>query len=501
MTPINRLCLTLAAPLALIPQVGAAQEFDRPMPPAFLQAMEPMVERSAATDAVVTTHHSARINGRDIAYDAIVSETPVQNAAGEDAAVVVTYGYVARDVGDRAERPVLFVFNGGPGASSSPLHMKAFGPRRLVDENSEARLVANEHSLLDVADLVFIDPPGTGASMPVAGTDPTSLFSVAGDARAVAQVVQAWREANGRTASPFALVGESYGTARALAMLGQQMEADLPLPDGVALLSLAIGDTSGPVVSDTVLLPTLAAVAWYHDAVDRHGMSAQQWFDAALAFAQTDYAAALMQGPTLSAQRRADITRRLSALIGIPESDLLAWDLHLPKEDFMLGLLADRGLRTGQLDARITRAIAGSNFQPPFDDPSMTLGTQTTSVIERYLADDLGYAVPSAYRSLNLGINFRWGWGDGQTYSSARFTPYLESALDAKPGMALYTAGGIYDITTPAYAGLFALDYADIPRARRTTKLYRAGHSVFEDEAGLAAMSADLRAWVAQLLH
>lgn len=498
MTPLIRLCLTLAAPLALIPQVGSAQEFDRPMPPAFLQAMEPMVERGAATDAVVTTHHSARINGRDIAYDAIVTETPVQNAAGEDAAVVVTYGYVARNVGDRTERPVLFVFNGGPGASSSPLHMKAFGPRRLVDEKGETRLVANEHSLLDVADLVFIDPPGTGASMPVAGTDPSSLFSVAGDARAVAQVVQAWREANGRTASPFALVGESYGTARALAMLGQQMEADLPLPDGVALLSLAIGDTSGPVVSDAVLLPTLAAVAWYHDAVDRHGMTARQWFDAALAFAQTDYTAALMQGPTLSAQGRADIARRLSALTGIPERDLLAWDLHLPKEDFMLGLLADRGLRTGQLDARVTRAIAESNFQPPFDDPSMTLGTQTTSLIERYLADDLGYTAPSAYRSLNLGINFRWGWGDGQTYSSARFTPYLESALDAKPGMALYTAGGIYDITTPAYAGLFALDYSGIPRDLRTSKLYTAGHSVFEDEAGLAAMSADLRAWVAQ---
>lgn len=499
MKAINRLCLTVAASVALLPQVGSAQEFDRPMPPAFLQAMEPMVERSAATDTVVTTRHTARINGRDISYDAIVSETPVQNAAGEDAAVIVTYGYVARGLGDAAQRPVLFVFNGGPGASSSPLHMKAFGPRRLVDAEGETRLVDNQYSLLDVADLVFIDPPGTGASMPIAGADPASLFSVAGDARAVAQVVQAWRVANGRTGSPFALVGESYGTARALAMLDQQMEAELPLPDGVALLSLAIGDTSGPVVADAVLLPTLAAVAWYHDAVDRRGMSAQQWFDAALTFAQTDYAAALMKGPTLSAEARADVARRLSALIGIPQADLLAWDLHLPKPDFMLGLLEDRGLRTGQLDARVTRAIADSDFQPPFDDPSMTLGTQTTSAIESYLADDLGYVVPSAYRSLNLGVNFRWGWGDGQSYSSARFTPYLQAALERKPAMALYTAGGIYDITTPAYAGLFALDYAGIPRDRRTTKLYAAGHSVFEDEAGLAAMSADLREWAARL--
>lgn len=499
MKSLRRFSLILAAPIVLLAQPGSAQQFDKPMPPAFLRAMEPMVERSAATDAVVTTSHRGQFNGRDIAYDAIVTETPVANAEGEDAVVVVTYGYVAKNAGKSKDRPVLFVFNGGPGASSSPLHMKAFGPRRLVENEDGAGLVNNDHSLLDTADLVFIDPPGTGASMPVAGTDPTSLFSVSGDARAVAEVVQKWRIANGRKDSPFALVGESYGTARALAMLHEQMEADLPLPDGVALLSMAIGDTSGPVIDDVVLLPTLAATAWYHRAVERGGLNVQEWFDAALAFAQTDYAAALIQGPTLADTERRRIAQRLAQLIGLSEADLLEANLRLDKQTFMLDLLGEKGLRTGQLDARATRSIADSNFQPPFDDPSMTLGTATTEAIEAYLAAELGYRLPSAYRSLNLGINFKWGWGKGQTYRSARFAPHLTSALKHSPDIAVYTAGGLYDITTPAYAGIFALDQASIARDKRATKLYPAGHSVFEDEAGLAAMSRDLRAWAATL--
>lgn len=495
----NRLRLCLAAPIALLAQSVAAQPFDKPMPPAFLRAMEPMVERGEATDRVVATPHVAMIDGREITYDAIVTETPVSNAAGDPAAVVVTYGYVAKNAGDAAQRPVLFIFNGGPGASSSPLHMKAFGPRRLVEDAEGARLVDNDFSLLDVADLVFIDPPGTGASMPLAGADAQSLFSVSGDARAVAEVVEAWRVANGRTQSPFALVGESYGTARALAMLHEEEEAKLPLPDGVALLSMAIGDTSGPVIDDVVLLPTLAAVAWYHQAIDRQGMSAQQWFDRALAFAQTDYAAALIKGPGLSDTDKAAIAKRMSGLLGLAEADLIAADLRLDKPFFMLNLLRDKGLRTGQLDARALRAIAESDFQPPFDDPSMTLGTSTTEAIETYLANELRYTLPSAYRSLNLGINFKWGWGEGQSYRSARFAPFLADALAKKPGMAVYTAGGIFDITTPAYAGIFALDQAAIPGANRTTKLYAAGHSVFEDAGGLAAMSADLRRWAASL--
>ncbi|WP_262503987.1 S10 family serine carboxypeptidase-like protein [Sphingosinithalassobacter sp. CS137] len=491
--------LPLALAAAAI-QPAAAQDPNLPMPPAFLRAMEPMVPRTEATARVVTTQHRGVFNGTPVAYDAIVTEQPIANAQGVPAAVAVSFGYVARDVPNRARRPVVFVFNGGPGASSSPLHMNAFGPRRIVGEGEAAALADNPYSLLDVADLVFIDPPGTGVSMPVEGADASSLFGVSGDAAAVTTMIRQWLEANGRTQSPVVLVGESYGTARALAVLNAQMEAGQPLPQGVALLSLAIGGSSGPLASELVLFPTLAAVAWYHEAIDRRGRTAQEHFAEALEFARTEYLPALARGVDLPDAERQRVAEGMAALIGIPAEQLAQAGLQLDKQRFMLELLGERGLRTGQLDARVTRAIAESNFHPPFDDPSMTLGTETGRLIARYLEDELGYPLPSEYRSLNLGINFKWDWsGVGGSYQSADFAPFLVRAMAEKPELRVFTGGGIYDITTPPQAGIFALDQAGIPRDRRSTHLYAAGHSVFEDGAGLEALSTDLRRFLREL--
>lgn len=463
-------------------------------PPAFLRAMKPMVERDAATDRVFTRHHVATIGARHIAYDAIATETPVKNAAGQVAAVLVTYAYVASGKDADPKRPVLFIFNGGPGASSSPLHLEAFGPERIVGEGTQAKLVDNPYSLLDVADLVFVDPPGTGASMPVKGADPASLFSVAGDASAVAYAVDAWRTANGRTQSPFALVGESYGTSRALAMLGAEMEAKEQLPSGVALLSLALGGTSGPILSNLVDFPTFATVAWYHNRVDRSGRSVEQQYLAALTFAQDTYLPALVKGPHLSETERMTVARQMSDFIGIDAKTLAANDLQIDPMQFMTTVLGN-GDRTGRLDARVTRANAASQMHPPFDDPSMTLGTETGSLIAGYLQNAFGYAVPSPYRTLNLGINFKWKYADHVAFDGVEFAPYLVRALSQSPDLKVFTSSGYYDITTPAYEGQLALDQAGVPLANRTSRIYKSGHSVFEDETQLARLSSDLRAW------
>ncbi|MEP9404368.1 S10 family serine carboxypeptidase-like protein [Sphingomonas silueang] len=493
--PFVALLLTPAA-------LPAQDEGSAPMSPAFLRAMEPMVPRDAATARVVTTQARIMLNGRPFAYRAIVTEQPMPGADGSPVAVAVSYAYVAEGAGDAARRPVVFLFNGGPGASSSPLHMQAFGPRRMVGTGDAARLEDNRHTLLDIADLVFIDPVGTGASMPLRGKDASPYFGVGGDARGVASMIARWLAANGRSASPVLLVGESYGTARALAILNETMAAKQPLPDGVVLLSSAIGESDGPVVSDAMLFPTLAAVAWYHGAVDAKGQGVAAWYDAALHFAQTDYAAALMQGPALPAADKARIAARMAAFTGLPAATIASKNLRLERRDFMLGLLADRGLRTGQLDGRATRAIAQSNLRPPFDDPSMSLGMGTATRIERYLKDDLGYAVPSAYRSLNLGINFKWSWDKeyGGSYRAMAFAPYLRAAMAAKPALRVFAAGGYYDITTPVFAGQFAIEQNGVPADRVTFRRYAAGHSAFEDDAALAALSRDLHRFVGEVM-
>lgn len=488
--------------LAASPSALHAQGADAPMSPAFLRAMEPMVPRDAASARVVTTRHVVMIGGKKLAYRAIVTEQPMPGVDGAPVAVGVSYAYVAEGVGDSAKRPVMFVFNGGPGASSSPLHMQALGPRRITGKGDAVHLEDNRFSLLDAADLVFIDPVGTGASMPIKDKDASSYWGVGGDARGVLAMIERWLSANGRTGSPVVLVGESYGTSRALAILNEATKARKPLPDGVALLSLAIGDSGGPVISDVVTLPTLAAVAWYHQAIDRGGRTVEQHFADALAFAQADYATALLHGPALPAAEKHRVAARMAALIGIPAATLEAKGLRLDKQDFMLGLLAAKGLRTGQLDGRAIRAIAESNLRPPFDDPSMSLGSSSTQMIETYLESELGYALPGPYRSLNLGINFKWNWDKeyGGSYRSMSFAPYLKAAMEAKPTLRAFTGGGYYDITTPVYAGQFALEQAGVPMDRVAVHHYAAGHSVFEDEAGLAALSTDLHAFVAGVL-
>ncbi|WP_230292642.1 peptidase S10 [Croceicoccus sp. Ery5] len=506
MKTLRTILSLLANPAATIMAAAAlaapasAQNPDLPMPPAFLRAMEPMEPRDSDTVRTVETHHSIVIGGRTIPYRAIVTETPVRNDAGEVAVVAVSYGYIAEGGTQDQVRPVLFIFNGGPGASSSPLHMNAFGPRRMVTgDNGSARMADNPHSLIDVADLVFIDPPGTGASMPVKGRDPASLFSVDGDARAVADMVQQWRVANGRENAPFALVGESYGTARALAMLGAQIKGDQPLPDGVALFSLSIGGGDGPVMSDVSLFPTLAATAWYHDAVDRGGMGVDEFFAKALAFAQGEYADALILGAAAEPAQRQRVAKGMERFLGLPAEQFLQSGLKLDRQAFMLGLLADKGLRTGQLDGRVTRPVAESNFHPPFDDPSMSLGTETGNTIARYLGDELGYTLPAPYRSLNLGINFKWNWGDRQTYATREYVPYLVAAREQKPDISLLTVGGYYDITTPVHTGIFALNAAGIGPSQRQSIAYPAGHSAFEDEDVLTRFAQDMRVWASSL--
>jgi len=492
-----KLALLIAA-TALSPAAASAHEGAQGMSPAFLAAMKPMIPRDAATARVVTTRHAITIDGRRVAYRAIVREDPLAGPNGKPAAVAVTYAYVAEGLGDPAKRPVLFLFNGGPGASSSPLHMKAFGPRRIVGEGAEARIEDNPYSLLDAADLVFVDPIGTGASMPIKGADASGFFGVGGDARSVARIIADWQKANGRESSPTILVGESYGTARALAILHEDAKAKRKTPDGIVLLSLAIGGADLPLIQNVLNLPSFSAVAWYHHAIDRGGRTVAQQFDLARDFADTDYVSALVRGSSLPAAERHRIAERVSQLIGIPAATIEKDGLAIDKHDFMLALLADKGLRTGQLDARITRAIAQSNFHPPFDDPSMSLGAGSTSPIATYLTKELGYTLPSPYRSLNLGINFKWKWDEdyGGSYRDATFAPFLADAMKADPKLLVFTGGGYYDLTTPAAEGTFALDQAGVPVDRRMVRYYPTGHSIGEDDKGLAALSRDLKSFI-----
>lgn len=478
----------VCAILVLMPVAGARAS-ERSAAEAAQAAFAPTQSRPDVGHRRATSDHVLTLDGQRIAYRAVVEETQVDGSDGKPAGVAVTYAYIARDA-DAARRPVTFVFNGGPGASSWPLHMEGFGPR--VYDGSHGTLSDNPASLLDVTDLVFIDPVGTGASFPVEGGDAGSLWNLSGDARFFVGLIGDWLHRNGREASPQYLIGESYGTTRALAMLHE----DAPYPrlhlSGVALLSMYVGGIDNDDVESMALLPSYAATAWFHHKQGMPAASASEAYDEAWRFARTTYMGALLQGDRLSAVDLHEVALATSERTGIPAERLEAMHLRLSPDAFRTGLLSG-GKRVGRLDTRMVVDDSLDKLPVPYDDPGMSLGRRPSAVMDDYLRS-LGYVPALPYRALNLTINRQWRYGDESHPVSV--VQYLAPAMTANPNLRLFTAGGYYDTNTPLEAGRYALSRAGIDMTRWTSKAYPAGHTIGDDPTQRAALATDLRHFI-----
>ncbi|WP_269714797.1 S10 family serine carboxypeptidase-like protein [Caulobacter sp. NIBR2454] len=453
------------------------------------------------------TRHLGRFNDQKVAYQAIVAQTLVPDASGIPRAAIVTTAYVRTDVKDLAARPVMFIFNGGPGASTTPLHFGAFGPMRRVGEGAEQTLIDNPVSPLDTVDLVFIDPVGTGYSRPFTPQDGKAFWSRTGDAASVRYVIEQWLKTNRRQSSPRYILGQSYGTTRA-ALIAKDAAA-LKL-DGVLLFAL-VGASEGREMPFVTSLPSLATVAWWHKRGGHAGRSVEQVYEDAVRFARTDYVTALIQGSSLPAGDRRKIAQTMSAMTGLSVDFILSKDLRLTNRDFMFELLKDHGLRTGQLDGRATRALDAPAQRPPYDDPGLSfslekapaapkaakpdiavpVGKGESTAVEVYFRKTLKFDSPETYTSLNLEVNAAWdheGMGDANVF--------LGQAMKADPKLRLFWASGLYDITTPAYRGRYALDQAGVPADRLTAARFPGGHSVFTEEGNRAALAEAVRKFV-----
>lgn len=483
--------------LAVAPATAMAQA---PVAPATSQARVP---RSAVT------HHDGTFNGQKVRYTATVAETFLNDASGQPAGAATTIAYVRDGVKDRAKRPVMFLFNGGPGASSSPLHMSALGPYKRTPsapgDRSGGGWEPNATSPLDAVDLVFIDPVGTGFSRAFPGADPKGFYGNTGDAQAVKTVIQAWLKANGREASPRYLAGESYGTTRAATIV--KLSKDLPF-DGVLLIALA-GDVPGREMPYVVALPTMAAGAWHHQKIDRAGRTVDQVFAEALQFARTEYVTALIQGASLPAAEKRRIAEKMSALVGLSADLIEEKNLRLSKNDWMFNILKDRGLRTGLLDVTVTAPLEPGQ-DGAIDDPALgvvpkrapgaaagpppspaALGAIPSPVVGRYFNEVLKYPASDPYYGVNFSVNAAWAHERGANPYEA-----LGQAMRENPRMRLFWAAGYYDLTTPAYSGRYVLDQAGVPGGQLTAAYFAGPHGVYDHPENLARFDAAVRAFV-----
>ncbi|HEY9236967.1 MULTISPECIES: S10 family peptidase [Phenylobacterium] len=488
---------TAAAALVLL--VGTAPLAHARNAPAALEQAAPIA---------FATHHSGTFNGQKIKYLATVGETIVNNDEGEPVVRFVTTSYVREGVKDQASRPVIFLFNGGPSTASAWLRMGAFGPRRISapqDPKAEIpkpyKVVDNTYTVLDVADLVFIDPPETGFSRVLPAGKRADFYEVDGDAAAVSRFVETWLKANGREASPKYLLAESYGTLRATVMAGD-LAKTMPL-DGVMLFGQAVNmiETSqrpGNPISFATNITALAAIAAYHGRADTQGKPIAEFVDEAYAFGMGEYLQALVKGNELPAAERQRIAQRLQAFTGISADYYLAHDLIISKVDFVKELLKDQGQVLGMYDARYAGPAAAPGQRPT--DPFGKVSDMVEPALKEHLAKDLGVTLPASDYRMAAPDTRNWDWsptsGIGGPFNDFDYQANFAAALKAKPDFRLMIGTGLYDTTTTVGPARYLKAKGVLPPDRVQLRQYEGGHMSYTNEDALKAMTSDVRAFV-----
>jgi carboxypeptidase C (cathepsin A) len=457
------------------------------------------------------TEHTARIAGVEVAYRAVASTTTLRADGGEPRASIFSVAYTRADVDDVEARPLTFVFNGGPGSSSAWLHLGMVGPRRvdIPDGPTMAaaphRVIDNDTSLLDVSDLVFIDPVSTGYSRAAAGQEAKQFHGFREDLEWVAEFIRLHTVRAGRWASPKFLVGESYGTTRAAGLANHLAQRHGVYVGGVGLISavLMFGTSRAQPGNDLpylLSLPTYAATAWYHRRLDARFGELRALTDEVEEFALGDYASVLLRGSRASEAARRSVLERLAAYTGLAPAYLEACDLRVAPQRFYKELLRSERRTTGRLDTRFTGIDSDAAGESPEYDPSYTvIQAPYTAAVNAYLRGELGFESDVVYEVLNGPRVRPWNWGDDGNNRYVDVASLLRETMSWNRDLRVLLASGYYDMATPFAAAEWTLDHMGLDPSLagnvRTTR-YEAGHMMYVHPPSRDRLAAELRALV-----
>jgi len=426
---------------------------------------------------------------------------------GKPTAAIFHTSYVV-DSAD-TKRPVTFCFNGGPGSSSVWLHMGAFGPRRIVLPDPQHggppphTLVDNDRGLLDLTDLVFIDPVGTGFSTAPDADKAAAFHTVDQDVASVGMFITRWLSANGRWASPRFLSGESYGTTRSAA-LAEWLETRGVALNGLVLLSLAIQfqtfipDRANQLPYQT-FLPTFAATAAYHGRIPLPEGGLDALLAEARRFATEVYGPALHRGDELDEAALIEVSEGLAALTGLPAEAIAARQLRIEAMWFSKQLLAPSGLCVGRLDGRYLGRDGKPDHALMQRDPAYdaSLGPYT-ALANAHLRDTLGWDTDRPYEVLSMEVNSHWDWRQQGQLGFPDTSGQLHTAMTANPHLKVLFANGLYDLATPFAAAEYTARHLRLPAESRSNvrlTYYEAGHMMYFHDPSLTQLRADLEAF------
>jgi carboxypeptidase C (cathepsin A) len=513
----HRLLIAMTLIVAAVPLL-AQQRGNQPAPAAGAAQERPAAPTPPEKNSV--TQHEMTLGGKAIKYTATAGNLLLRGDDDQPNASVFYVAYTLDGVTDLRTRPITFLYNGGPGTASMWLHMGSVGPVRVVTSSPEATgpgpydVVANQYSLLDRSDLVFIDAIGAGYSRPVGRGTQRDFAGVDQDVRAFQKFIDRYVSVNHRWNSPKFLFGESYGTTRSAALVDALQNAGISM-NGVVLLSSILNYFTLAPGSDAVYignLPSYAAIAWHFNKVPRAGKDEKAFLDDVRAYARGPYAEALAQGHNLPQAQRDTIATKLAGYTGLSVAYIKEANLRVTPARFRKELLRDQRAILGRYDARFEGTdVDAAGDTPGYDPSDAGIVGAYVSALHDYLERELKFTSDDTYYPSGPGVNQMWdhahrlgsqvpagGGGQGQPMRDAYVAGDLADAMRKNPKLRVLSLNGLFDLATPFFITEYDLAHIELePKLRPNIEFayYPSGHMVYLNVDALRQMKADLAAF------
>ncbi|TVZ14126.1 carboxypeptidase C (cathepsin A) [Maribacter sp. MAR_2009_72] len=462
--------------------------------------------RTIPVDTVITTQHNATINGSTFSYTAATGTQPVWDSNSKPVATLHYTYYTRNNIKDRAARPLLISFNGGPGSGSVWMHLAYTGPKilKIDDEGYPVQpygVDQNPHSVLDVADIVYVNPVNTGYSrtIPESGkeVDRDKFFGINADIKYLAEWLNTFVTRNNRWRSPKYIIGESYGGTRVMGLSLALQNQQWMYLNGVIMVSPAdykVIRNSGPV-AEAINLPYYTAAAWHHKALPK-ALQEKDLLD--ILPESEDYTInqlipALAKGGFLDASEKKKVAEKIAYYSGLDQQDVIDQNLSVPTSFFWKNLLRDKGGYTvGRLDSRylgIDRQMAG--MRPDYNSELTSWLHSFTPAINYYLQEELNFKTDVKYNM--FGPVHPWNNENDNTRDD------LRQAMAQNPYLNVMIQSGYYDGATNYFNAKYTMWQVDPSgrlKDRFSFKGYRSGHMMYLRREDLKTANDDVREFI-----
>jgi carboxypeptidase C (cathepsin A) len=478
------------------------------------EAKKTTTKKTDPQPSLSVTKQNVTIDGKTIALTAKAGTMELRDENNEPIALFGFTSYEKEGAGKN--RPIVFAFNGGPGSSSFWLHMGVLGPKRIVVNDPEPtpgapyQLENNNWSILDVADLVMMDPIGTGLSIPIGKAKFEDFWGVDQDIRSISLFVTQYLKENGRFNSPKYLLGESYGTFRNAGVMDDLLSKGIAM-NGVIMVS-AVFDLRTlifPPEDDLPYLvhfPTYAATAWYHDKIANKPAKLEDFIAEIRNFTANDYATALFKGDQISASEKKAMATKLANYTGLSTDYWEKANLRVTNSEFFAELLRDEGALVGRLDSRFKGINQDLLSQTGSHDP------QSAAISPAYITGFLDYfhgqlgVSPHLNYSITAGRRkgFKWDWshrGNSRWGTTAAINTGIDMAraMTRDPNMKVLILNGYYDIATVFYGVEYSINHMGLTKEIKDNiimKYYEAGHMMYTHQPSLEQFKKDVAEFI-----